>query len=61
MVFRKTHVFIRNKLLDGCRKEQKMKRNLGKIPAVYPMPVLMVAAYDEKGTVNSGSRTFESF
>ena len=29
-----------------------MKKNLGKIPAVYPMPVLMVAAYDENGTVN---------
>ena len=29
-----------------------MKKNLGAIPAVYPMPVLMVAAYDENGTVN---------
>ena len=29
-----------------------MKRNLGAIPAVYPMPVLMVAAYDENGKVN---------
>lgn len=29
-----------------------MKKNLGKVPAVYPMPVLMVAAYDEEGTVN---------
>ena len=29
-----------------------MKKELGIIPAVYPMPVLMVAAYDEKGTVN---------
>lgn len=29
-----------------------MKKNLGVIPAVYPMPVLMVAAYDENGTVN---------
>ena len=29
-----------------------MKKNLGVIPAVYPMPVLMVAAYDEGGTVN---------
>lgn len=26
-----------------------MKKNLGAIPAVYPMPVLMVAAYDENG------------
>ena len=33
-------------------RNKNMKRNLGKIPAVYPMPVLMVAAYDEKGTVN---------
>ena len=24
-----------------------MKKNLGLIQAVYPMPVLMVAAYDE--------------
>ena len=29
-----------------------MRKNLGKVPAVYPMPVLMVAAYDEAGTVN---------
>ena len=29
-----------------------MKKNLGAIPALYPMPVLMVAAYDEKGTPN---------
>lgn len=27
-----------------------MKKNIGVIPAVYPMPVLMVAAYDEEGT-----------
>ncbi len=29
-----------------------MKKNLGVIPAVYPMPVLMVAAYDENGVPN---------
>ena len=29
-----------------------MKKNLGALPAVFPMPVLMVAAYDEDGTVN---------
>ena len=29
-----------------------MKKNLGVVPAVYPMPVLMVAAYDETGKVN---------
>lgn len=29
-----------------------MKKDLGIIPAVYPMPVLMVAAYDESGRVN---------
>ncbi len=29
-----------------------MKKNLGVIPAVYPMPVLMVAAYDPSGKVN---------
>ena len=28
-----------------------MKRNLGALPAVFPMPVLMVAAYDDKGRV----------
>ena len=33
-------------------KYNTMKKDLGIIPAVYPMPVLMVAAYDEKGTVN---------
>lgn len=30
-----------------------MKKDLGVIQAVYPMPVLMVAAYDEKGKVNA--------
>lgn len=29
-----------------------MKKNLGVVPALYPMPVLMVAAYDENGKVN---------
>jgi flavin reductase (DIM6/NTAB) family NADH-FMN oxidoreductase RutF len=28
-----------------------MKKDLGKQPAVFPMPVLIVAAYDENGTV----------
>lgn len=29
-----------------------MRKNLGVIPGVYPMPVLMVAAYDVNGVVN---------
>ena len=29
-----------------------MKKDLGLVQAVYPMPVLMVAAYDENGKVN---------
>ena len=29
-----------------------MRKNLRVIPAVFPMPVLMVAAYDESGVVN---------
>lgn len=29
-----------------------MKKNIGVVPAVYPMPVLMVAAYDAAGKVN---------
>lgn len=29
-----------------------MKKSLGSFPSVYPMPVLMVAAYDEGGKVN---------
>ena len=29
-----------------------MKKDLGVVPAVYPMPVLMVAAYDENEKVN---------
>ena len=29
-----------------------MKKNLGVVQAVYPMPVLMVAAYDETGKTN---------
>ena len=29
-----------------------MRKDIGKVPAVYPMPVLMVAAYDEDGKVN---------
>ena len=28
-----------------------MRKDLGKQPAVFPLPVLMVAAYDENGTV----------
>lgn len=29
-----------------------MRKDLGVQPAVFPMPVLMIAAYDEKGVVN---------
>ena len=29
-----------------------MKKNLGVVQAVFPMPVLMVAAYDEAAKVN---------
>ena len=29
-----------------------MKKDLGVMPAVFPMPVLLIAAYDEEGTVN---------
>ena len=35
------------------RKETStMKKDLGLVQAVYPMPVLMVAAYDENEKVN---------
>lgn len=30
-----------------------MRKDVGVISVVYPMPVLMVAAYDEKGVVNA--------
>ena len=30
-----------------------MKKNLGVVQAVYPMPVLIIAAYDENGKVNA--------
>ena len=30
-----------------------MKKDLGLLQAVYPMPVLIVAAYDETGKVNA--------
>jgi flavin reductase (DIM6/NTAB) family NADH-FMN oxidoreductase RutF len=33
-------------------EEESMKKDLGVIPAIYPMPVLMIAAYDENGKVN---------
>lgn len=29
-----------------------MRKNLGVQPAIFPMPVLMIAAYDENGVVN---------
>lgn len=29
-----------------------MRKDLGVVPSVYPMSVLMVAAYDENGVVN---------
>ena len=33
-------------------KENSMKKDLGLVQAVYPMPVLMIAAYDENEKVN---------
>ena len=35
------------------RRNNKMKKDLGIQQAVFPMPVLMVAAYDENGKVNA--------
>ena len=32
--------------------ENKMKKDLGVLEAVFPMPVLMIATYNEDGTVN---------
>ncbi|MBQ9266354.1 MAG: flavin reductase family protein [Bacilli bacterium] len=29
-----------------------MKKDLGKLPAIFPMPVLLIATYDEKGKVD---------
>ena len=29
-----------------------MRKNLGVQPAIFPMPVLMVAAYDENGVAD---------
>ena len=29
-----------------------MKKDLGVLEAVFPMPVLMIATYDENGTVD---------
>lgn len=29
-----------------------MRKNLGKKPAIFPMPVLMVGTYNEDGTVD---------
>jgi len=39
---------------DKSRKEAFiiMKKDLGSLPAVFPMPVLMVATYDENGKVD---------
>lgn len=37
---------------NNTKHRLKMKKDLGILPAVYPMPVLMVAAYDESGRVN---------
>ena len=34
------------------QEETNMKKGLGVLQAVYPMPVLMVAAWDEQGKVN---------
>lgn len=30
-----------------------MKKNLGNIPVIAPLPVLIVATYDEQGTPNA--------
>ena len=34
------------------RSIKMSKKDLGVVPAVYPMPVLIVAAYDKDGKVN---------
>ena len=37
---------------ENMKGMKTMKKNLGVVPAVYPMPVLMVAAYDANEKVN---------
>jgi len=44
---------LRQFITENIKEEaDEMKKNLGVVPAVYPMPVLMVAAYDENEKVN---------
>ena len=43
---------IYNVIMIETKEDIDMKKDLGVIPAVYPMPVLMVAAYDENEKVN---------
>lgn len=47
---------MKSAAIDGKTKKKAryliMKKNLGVVQAVYPMPVLMIAAYDENGKVN---------
>ncbi len=39
-------------IMCETKEDIDMKKDIGVIPAVYPMPVLMVAAYDENEKVN---------
>ena len=36
--------------------ENKMKKDLGVLEAVFPMPVLMIATYNEDGTLQEYGR-----
>ena len=38
--------------MPAVKGDFEMKKDLGLVQAVYPMPVLMVAAYDENRKVN---------
>lgn len=53
-VFSCYHFHCRNSIPFTISNSEvmKMKKSLGSFPGVYPMPVLMVAAYDENGKVN---------
>lgn len=42
--------FESNVILESCKEEEIMRKNLGAKPFLYPQVVMIIASYDENGT-----------
>ena len=52
--------FESNVILESCKEEEIMRKNLGAKPFLYPQVVMIIAIYDENGTPDAMNAAYWS-